>query len=204
MNLFFSYLAVLLFSYLYGSIPFSLIFSRLLKGVDVRQEGSGNVGATNVLVTSGKRAAAFAALFDISKGFLAVIAARFLIGGGMPEMLAGIMAVVGHDFPVYLNFKGGKGISSTAGAIIAMDPYAFALCLLCYLVFLALTRYLILSSLLTVASVLFLFYFLKDSLWCVAFAAAALALALYAHREDISRLASGNEARLGASIERVV
>ena len=204
MNLFFSYLAVLLFSYLIGSIPFSLIFANIIKGVDVRQEGSGNVGASNVLVTTGKRAAALAVLCDITKGFTAVIAARFVIGPGFPEIPAALMAILGHDFPVYLNFKGGKGISSTAGAIIAMNPYVFAVCLLFYVGFLAVTRYLILSSLLTLAAIPVLFYLLKDDPWYVCFAAIALVIALFAHRDDIHRLILGNETPLGASLARVV
>jgi glycerol-3-phosphate acyltransferase PlsY len=203
-NLIFQYFFLGLISYLIGSIPFGLIFAKLIKGIDVRFAGSGNVGATNTLVSAGKRAGALATLFDIAKSFAAVILARLLIGTDIAVVIAGLAVILGHDFSLYLNFKGGKGISPTAGVIIAVDPYAMLVVLLFYLFFLIITRYLILSSLLVLAALPFIFLFLNDGLPYIFFAFAAFLIALYAHREDIKRLFLGNEARIGSALKHMV
>jgi len=199
-----TYILVILLSYLIGSIPFSLIFAKLLKGVDVRRVGTGNVGATNTLVTAGKWAGFLAVMFDITKGFAAVILARILLGSDWSVVLAGVAAIAGHDFPVYLKFTGGKGISTTAGAIMAINPYVMLTALLLYLVFLVITRYLILSSLLALAAVPLLFFFFKDGLPFMVFGIMAFFIGLYAHRQDVERLLSGRELKLEASLKSVV
>ena len=199
-----NYLFLIILSYLIGAIPFSLIFAKLLKGIDVRRAGSGNVGATNTMVSAGKRAAALSALFDIAKGFAAVVAARWLIGSDLAAVLAGLAAILGHDFSVYLNFSGGKGVASTAGAILAVDPYAMFLVLLLYALFLVLTRYLILSSLLVLAALPFIFLFLKDGWPFFFFGLFSFLIGLYAHRDDIDRLRSGKEAKVGSALGRVI
>ena len=195
---------LILISYLIGSIPFSLIFAKLLKGVDVRRRGTGNVGATNTLVTAGRGAGILAVMFDITKGFAAVILARFLIGSDWSVVLAGVAAIVGHDFPVYLKFTGGKGISTTTGAIMAINPYVMLTSLLLYLVFIVITRYLILSSLLALAAIPVLFFLFKDGLPFMVFGVMALLIGLYAHRQDIERLLTGKELKLEASLKSVV
>jgi acyl phosphate:glycerol-3-phosphate acyltransferase len=198
------YLLLLAVSYLIGSIPFSLIFSKILKGVDVRKEGSGNVGAANALALSGKRAAALAATCDIAKGFAAVTLARIFIGSDLSAVLAALTAILGHDFPVYLGFSGGKGISTTAGAIIAFNPYAMAIVMAAYFTSAAVTRYLILSSLISLAVVPIIFLALHEGMTVAMFGPLALLLALYAHREDIKRLMSGKETKLGEAFSRVL
>jgi glycerol-3-phosphate acyltransferase PlsY len=191
-----NYLVTIIVAYLIGSVPFSLIFAKIFRGIDVRQAGTGNVGATNTLVQAGKKAGALAMVFDVAKGVGAVLLARIFVGGPWIEALAGVAAILGHDFSIFLGFKGGKGISSTAGAIIALNPYAMMICLAFYALFFALTRFLILSSLLCLAVMPLVFFFLKDEPAYIVFSLLTLILGLYVHRTDISRLLSGQERKL--------
>jgi len=192
-----SYLALIILSYLIGSIPFSLIFAKLIKGVDVRRMGSGNVGATNTLVSAGKRAGLLAAVFDIAKGFAAVILARYFLGGDGAAVLAGLAAILGHDFSIYLSFSGGKGVAPTSGVVLALNPYVMLVGLSFYLLFLVATRYLILSSLLVLLLFPILFLLFKDRPAYVFYGVAALLIALYAHRQDLLRLLAGQETKFG-------
>jgi glycerol-3-phosphate acyltransferase PlsY len=201
---FLSYLALITLSYLIGSIPFSLIFAKLIKGVDVRRTGSRNVGATNTLVSAGKRAGLLAAVFDIAKGFATVILARYWLGGDGAAVLAGLAAILGHDFSIYLSFSGGKGISTTTGVILALDPYVMLVGLFFYLIFIVATRYLILSSLLVLLLFPVLFLLFKDHPAYVLFGVAALLIALYAHRQDLLRLMAGQETKFGQAPGNVI
>jgi len=114
-------LAVIL-SYLIGAVPFGLLFGRLFSNVDVRTVGSGNIGATNVLRASGKKAAAMTLLADCFKGLLPVLAVQFLFHDDALAALSGVAAVLGHNFPVYLGFKGGKGVATSYGVVLATVP----------------------------------------------------------------------------------
>lgn len=184
-------------SYLAGSIPFSLIFAKIFTGVDVREGGSGNVGATNVLVTTGKkRAAIVSVFFDIAKGFSAVLFARLIFGADIYAYLAGFFAIVGHDFPVFLNFKGGKGIATTVGSIIALNPYAIGFILTAYIISILITRYFILSSLIALATLPVIMWMLGEGIYGVLFGMAALGIAMYVHRKDIDRIIAGKEVKI--------
>lgn len=188
-----------LFAYLVGSIPFSLIFAKIFTGVDVRAGGSGNVGATNVLVTTGKKRAALTAVFfDIAKGFSVVVFARIIFGSDTYAYFAGFFAIVGHDFPVYLNFKGGKGIATTVGSIIALSPYAIWFVLIAYIVSLLVTRYFILSSLVALAALPVIMWMLGEGYLGIVFGVFTFVLAIVVHKKDIDRLLSGNEKKIGA------
>lgn len=189
MNLLFLFLA----SYLIGSLPFSLIFAKLFKGVDVRQVGTGNVGASNTLVSAGKRAGILAALFDLTKGFAVIILARSISNSDWIIALAGFLAIVGHDFPVYLKFKGGKGVATTIGILIAINPYVVWMGMATYIAFLVLTRYLILSTLLAISLMPVLLFYLKEDNWYIIFTVAAAWLMIFVHREDVRRLVEGRE-----------
>lgn len=191
MNLLFLFSA----SYLIGSLPFSLIFAKLFKGVDVRQVGTGNVGASNTLVSAGKRAGILAALFDLTKGFAVIILARSFTNSDWAIALAGFLAIAGHDFPIYLKFKGGKGVATTMGALIAVNPYAVWVGMAIYIVFLILTRYLILSTLLAMSVMPILLFYLKEDIWYIIFAVAAALLMILVHREDLKRLIEGRETK---------
>ncbi|MBI5699220.1 glycerol-3-phosphate 1-O-acyltransferase PlsY [Candidatus Saganbacteria bacterium] len=191
MNLLFLFAA----AYLIGSLPFSLIFAKLFKGVDVRQVGTGNVGASNTLVSAGKRAGILAALFDLTKGFAVIILARSFSGSDGVIALCAFLAIMGHDFPIYLRFKGGKGVATTIGALLAINPYAVWAGMALYIIFLILTRYLILSTLLAISLMPILLFYLKEDIWYIIFAVAAALLMVLVHREDVKRLIEGRETK---------
>ena len=195
---------VITISYLIGAIPFSFIFSKLFTGIDPRKAGSGNVGATNVLVSTGKRRTAILSVFfDIVKGFAVVIFAKIFFGADIYIYLAAFFAIVGHDFPVYLNFKGGKGVATTTGVLIAINPFAIWFCVIAYIISISITRYVILSSLISIAIIPFILWMLGDGILGVLFGILCFTLALYVHKEDIERLISGSERKLSDAIKTV-
>lgn len=189
--------------YLLGSVPFGLVITRLLGLGDIRQIGSGNIGATNVLRTGNKPAALATLLLDSGKGAIAALLAAAMLGGGGGDLgaeaalAAGVAAVFGHNFPVWLTFKGGKGVATTLGTLLATAwPVGLAACGL-WLLTAAITRYSSLSALvaLTVAPVAA--WFLATPLHAAAFALLAV-LAWIRHRENLRRLLNGTESRIGS------
>jgi glycerol-3-phosphate acyltransferase PlsY len=181
--------------YLFGSIPFGLVLTRLAGTQDLRSIGSGNIGATNVLRTGRKGLAAATLLLDALKGTIAVIIAGYY-GGPNAEMLAALGAFLGHLFPVWLKFKGGKGVAVYIGVLIGLFwPAAVVFCVL-WIATAATTRYSSLSAL--VASFItpvFLWWFGQPALASL-FAVLTLLL-FYMHRENIRRLQAGTEGRIG-------
>ena len=137
--------AVLLGAYLLGSVPFSYLVARQ-KGVDVRRVGSGNVGATNVMRNVSVAAGLLAFLLDAAKGAVAVLLARLVEPSGPLPTLAGVLAVLGHMYPVWLRFRGGKGVATGAGAFLPLAPLATVSALVAFGLALAVTRYVSLSS----------------------------------------------------------
>jgi glycerol-3-phosphate acyltransferase PlsY len=181
--------------YLLGSVPFGLLFAWLAGAGDVRRVGSGNIGATNVLRTGKRWAAAATLLFDAGKGLAAVLIARRFLGDG-PALLAGFGAFAGHVFPVWLRFKGGKGMATFVGVMIALDWFAGAGVAATWLGATAIWRTSSLSTL--IAAVLAPFYMLLIREPANAGLAAVLAVLVFiAHRENIKRLIAGTEPRIG-------
>jgi glycerol-3-phosphate acyltransferase PlsY len=186
--------AALGFGYLLGSIPFGLIFGLLAGAGDVRKIGSGNIGATNVLRTGNKWAAVATLLCDAGKGATAVLLAKKY--GVELAVLAGIGAFLGHVFPVWLKFRGGKGFATFLGVMLAFDWQVCLLACATWLVAATLFRMSSLSSLITAAATPIYFALRGENL----FAAAALVLALLIflmHRENIRRILQGIEPRIG-------
>jgi glycerol-3-phosphate acyltransferase PlsY len=185
-----------LLGYLLGSIPFGLVLTRLAGTPDLRSIGSGNIGATNVLRTGRKGLAAATLLCDTLKGTIAVLIAGYL-GGPDAAMLAALGAFLGHLFPVWLKFRGGKGVAVYIGVLIGLFwPAAVLFCAL-WLVTAVLTRYSSLAALVaSVATPIFLWWFGHLAL-ALLFAALTLLL-FYVHRENIKRLQAGSEGRIGA------
>jgi len=188
-------LAALAFGYLLGSIPFGVILTRLAGTEDVRSIGSGNIGATNVLRTGRKGLAAATLLGDALKGAVAVLAFASADDASFP-LVAGFGAFVGHLFPVWLKFKGGKGVSTYIGVLFALAwPVGLLFCLI-WLAAAALTRYSSLAGLIASAAT-------PVALWLggwpqAAILFAVLTLILFArHRENIARLLSGTEGKIG-------
>jgi acyl phosphate:glycerol-3-phosphate acyltransferase len=186
---------LLLVGYLCGSIPFGVIVARCM-GIDLTQVGSGNIGATNVARTLGKPAGALVLLLDGAKGFLPVfLAAR---AGVAPALLAGIAlcAVLGHVFPVWLRFRGGKGVATGLGVLIALAPWAAAGALLLFGVVYGLTRVSALGSL-TAAVAAPLIAWATGAPWpTVALLLCLMVVIVIRHRGNIHRLLTGTEYRV--------
>ena len=188
-------IVALAFGYLLGSIPFGLLFTRAAGLGDVRSIGSGNIGATNVLRTGNKKLAAVTLIFDILKGTAAVLIAG--IYGPDAAIAAGAGAFLGHLFPVWLGFKGGKGVATYLGVLIGL---AWQMALLFAAVWLAvafLLRYSSAAALAAAVVVPVTLYFLGHNLLALVFALMS-ALLFVRHRTNISRLLAGTETRIGA------
>jgi glycerol-3-phosphate acyltransferase PlsY len=196
-------------SYLLGSIPFGYILVRCFQGVDVRSIGSGNIGATNV-ARSGRKGLAIATfLLDAFKGWLPVLLVVKL-GGSLVashaqlEILAtasALSALAGHVFPVWLGFKGGKGVATGFGVFLALAPLAALLALLIFAVIVLLTRYVSLGSILAAAAFPVILYFLERNslpLAALLMSSAAALLVIFRHYQNIGRLFAGTESRVGA------
>lgn len=187
---------VLLGAYLLGSVPFSYLVARR-KGIDVRHVGSGNVGATNVMRSVSVAAGLLAFGLDAGKGAAAVLLAGLIEPSGPLPALAGVLAVLGHMYPVWLGFRGGKGVATGAGAFLPLAPMATLAALAVFAVALALTRYVSLSSILGTATLAVL-AFLGGSPPVVSRAAAGMAVLItWKHRSNLHRIAVGTENRLG-------
>ncbi len=183
----------LVFSYLIGSIPFAFLSSKYIKGIDIRTVGSQNVGATNTLGHAGKLAGSLALIGDIGKGILVVFLAQHFIGDPFWVALSGFLVVLGHDFPIFLKFKGGKGVATTGGVLIGLDwPFALIMVLLWALTILV-TRFYIMSSLIILGLIPF---FMLVTCWQIEYVILYFCLwllALYVHRFDIQRQIEGKE-----------
>jgi glycerol-3-phosphate acyltransferase PlsY len=185
-------------AYLFGSVPFSIVLVRLFRGVDVRTQGSGNAGATNVLRTSGKGLAVLTMLLDVGKGVVGVLLMQSLTYD--PRWLGGAAcaAVLGHVFPVWFGFRGGKGVATAIGSFSVLSPLAVLAVVAVFLVVVAATRYVSLGSV-TAACLLplalRLLFHAPDAV--VVAASATTVLLLVSHRANIHRLLDGTERRLG-------
>jgi glycerol-3-phosphate acyltransferase PlsY len=189
--------AALAAAYLLGSIPFSFLVARQ-RGVDVRAVGSGNVGATNVMRSAGRAAGLVAFVLDFAKGAAATWIARETVGGVVFPSVAALVVVLGHMHPVWLRFRGGKGVATGAGAFLPIAPLPTVGALIVFALVTAATRYVSLGSIVGSAS-LGVLAWLLGSLPPVPLAAAAVAGAItWKHRENVRRLANGTERRMGA------
>ena len=197
-------LAILAAAYLVGSIPWSYLIVRLRQGLDIRAVGSGNVGATNVLRTAGRGAGIAALLLDAGKGVAVVLVTRAMDAPPYVVGVSAVAVVLGHVFPVFLRFRGGKGVATAAGAMGALAPAALALSLVGFLVIVIWKRYVSLGSIL--AAALFpLFAWIGGRLgwvrhegpWVVLSSAAIAAVVLARHGSNLRRLLRGTERRLG-------
>ncbi|HKZ06473.1 MAG TPA: glycerol-3-phosphate 1-O-acyltransferase PlsY [Methylomirabilota bacterium] len=189
-------LAGLVAAYLIGAVPVGVLVARLAGGVDIRRHGSGNIGATNVLRTLGPAAGAITLLGDIVKGFLATSAAGAL--GGEAWLGAGAAAaVVGNCWPVFLGFRGGKGVATGLGAFLRAAPLAVVPAALVWILVVALTRYVSLASILACVGFVVAAWALGAARPVVAGAAAVALIIIWRHQQNIQRLRAGTESRLG-------
>ncbi len=184
--------------YLIGSIPFALLLARRWGTTDLRAIGSGNLGAANVMRASGVTAGVLVALLDLAKGAISVaVAERFSANGAAPA-LAGLAAIVGHIYPVWLRFRGGKGVATACGVFSVLTPAVVPPVLAIFLGTVWLTKYISLGSLLATLALPPIAYAAGSSAPAVVAACVASALIVFRHRTNLSRLRTGTERRIGA------
>jgi glycerol-3-phosphate acyltransferase PlsY len=186
-------------SYLIGAVPFGLLFSRLFSNVDVRTIGSGNIGATNVLRASGKKAAILTLLADILKGFFPVLIVNVLFHDDAATALSGIAAVLGHNFPIYLKFKGGKGVATSLGVVLGVAPWTGLVCILVWLISALIWKYSSLSALIAFACypLITIMVSSENSKPFSILSLFIFGMIYYRHRENIKRLLQGTEPKIG-------
>jgi glycerol-3-phosphate acyltransferase PlsY len=198
--------AALIIAYLLGSVNFAIIITKFFAKEDIRDFGSGNAGMTNVLRTVGKGAAALTFVGDFAKGALAVLIARilFVLIAKQPdffigEYLAAFCGLLGHCFPVFYGFKGGKGIAISAGAMVVLSPLAFVFCLAAFLIFFLLTKIVSVGSLAAAVTFPIAIFVLSASaslihpLWRTGLSALIALMVIFMHRANIVRLIHGEE-----------
>ncbi len=197
--------------YLLGSLNFAVIISRKRYKDDVRTHGSGNAGATNMLRTHGKSAALLTLLGDLLKAVVSVVFVLFLMPGDGFAYIAGLCCMLGHAFPLYYKFKGGKGVVVAAGTMLVLNPVVFLICIVVWIILILLTKYVSLAAI--VAAVLFpllnFFLYVKDYFMTAdyvvpysfliktIFSVLMGILIIWLHRENIVRLMKGTENKLG-------
>lgn len=195
-------LGLLLACYLIGSIPSGLIVSRWMRGVDLRRYGSGNIGATNAFRTLGMAGGALVLAADALKGYLAVSLTMFALLPGLllpvAKVVFGLTAIAGHNWSVFLGFKGGKGIATSLGVLLAISPQVAAMAALLWVAVVALSRYSSLGSVAAAVAVPILMILNGDHPVYIAFGVLAASFALYRHRGNIQRLLKGQELALDA------
>jgi len=186
---------IIVMAYCLGSVPFALLLAR---GDDVRRIGSGNVGAANVLRASGVRAGVLVAMLDIAKGAASVVLAMRLSTDGSVPAAAGFAAILGHIYPVWLRFRGGKGVATACGVFTVLTPLAALPAFAVFIVTAWATRYVSLGSVLATIILPPVAYATGYSTATLTAACAASVLILFRHRGNLARLRAGTERRLGA------
>ncbi len=216
---------VAVMAYLLGSIPFGYLLVRIFHGADIRATGSGNIGATNVARTGAKGLAIATLLLDAAKGFAAVVICNLMwhpwtdargleqvaargdnvaLYVYLPSGIAALLAIAGHMFPVWLKFRGGKGVATAVGAFLALTPLSVALSLAVFAVLVAAFRYVSLGSVAAAAAFPVAFYLLhqqgaqRERLALLPAMVAASLLIIFRHRDNLRRLFAGTENKLGA------
>jgi glycerol-3-phosphate acyltransferase PlsY len=189
--------AVLIIGYLLGSIPFAYLLARRHRGIDLRLAGSGNVGAANLLRTTTKKIGVSAMMLDMGKGVASVLVARQLDPGATGPAVAGVAAVLGHIYPVWLGFRGGKGVATTCGVFSILAPQAAAMSGLLFLITVWWTKYISLGSVIATAMLgpLAMLTGAADVTIVAAFIAAAIVI--HRHRSNLVRVFAGIERRIG-------
>ena len=197
-----SYIATAFMGYLLGSIPTGFLVARA-RGVDIRTVGSGNIGATNAFRVLGKGLGIFVLLMDALKGFVAVLIGAYLISQLLPgaelnnlRITAGIAAILGHNFTCWLHFKGGKGIATSAGVLLALVPWALAIILSIFIILFLTTRYVSVGSIAAAFTLPFATWFTTRDTGLTVVTGAMGALAVLKHRKNIQRLINGTENRI--------
>lgn len=202
----FKFILILLSAYLIGSLPFGYLSGKLIKRIDLRQEGSKNVGATNVFRVVGTLPAIVVLLLDISKGFLSIyLVSLFQLGGStgispqafnLVRILAGLAAIAGHNWTIFLKFRGGKGVATGCGVSLGLAPLPALVSLAIFVVVTGLTRYVSLGSMFAVLAFPLNCLLFKESLILVFFGSIVALVVVARHQANIKRLIAGTENRI--------
>ncbi len=206
-NVMLSLICGILISYLIGAIPFSYILGKCLKGIDIREHGSGNVGATNLIRSAGKAPGLTALFLDALKGFVAVtlVAGFFYKPGILPSVelfriMLGFAAVTGHIWTVFLKFKGGKGVATAIGVFIGLAPLAMVVGIFIWGLSAIIFRYVSLSSIVMALCLPVIMFILHTPKEYILFACLLSVFIIYKHRANISRLIKGTEYKIGQKV----
>lgn len=198
-----AFIASVLLAYLVGSFPTSFVLTKSLKGIDIRQVGSKNAGATNVLRAAGKIPALITLIIDIFKGFfvVAILAPLFYpsISGvdyDFYRIFLGLVAVCGHIWPVFLGFKGGKGVATTIGVGLVIAPVPLTVTLFLWVAICSTTKYVSLSSIISLMIFPVLTAVFNFSIYIIIFSSVICAIVIYKHKENIGRLMKGEENKI--------
>ncbi|MGQ9007731.1 glycerol-3-phosphate 1-O-acyltransferase PlsY [Bacillus stercoris] len=185
---------LIILAYLIGSIPSGLIVGKLAKGIDIREHGSGNLGATNAFRTLGVKAGSVVIAGDILKGTLAT-ALPFLMHVDIHPLLAGVFAVIGHVFPVFAKFKGGKAVATSGGVLLFYVPLLFITMVAVFFIFLYLTKFVSLSSMLTGIYTVIYSFFVHDTYLLIVVTLLTI-FVIYRHRANIKRIINKTEPKV--------
>ncbi len=182
-------------AYLLGAIPTGFIIVKLLKGIDIREHGSGNIGATNVKRVLGTAWFFIVLFLDAMKGLLPVLLAKIFYGETMPhlEVIAGAFAVIGHTFTVFLKFKGGKGVATALGVFLGLAPFSVLSCMAVFFILLAFFGYISLGSIAAAALLPVFVFIYGEGMSVLALAVVLAVFIIYKHKDNISRLINGTE-----------
>ena len=193
-------MAIIIVAYLIGSIPFALLLARRFGEADLRRVGSGNLGAANVMRASGVAAGLLVAALDMTKGAASVwLAARGSAGAALPAA-AGLAAIIGHIYPVWLRFRGGKGVATACGVFAVLTPLALPPALAVFVAVVWMTKYISLGSVVATIALPPLAYALGSPAPSVLAAFAAAIVIVFGHRSNVWRLRTGTEPRLGVRV----
>ena len=192
-------------AYLLGSIPTAIWLGKAKYGIDVREHGSNNAGATNTFRVLGKKPGVIVLFIDILKGFIAVFL-PFIFGIGEwgsnhlieVQLVAALCAVSGHVLPIFANFRGGKGVATSLGVIVGVHPIAAGICVAVFLIVFVISKYVSLGAMIAACCfpILLAFYFKVDSVWLLSFSVLLSAVVVYVHKKNIGRLLRKEENKM--------
>lgn len=194
------FILIVIIAYLLGSIPFGMI-AATQRGIDIRKYGSGNIGTTNVLRTLGAKAAVITLIGDILKGTLAVLIMKGFRGTEIWIALAGLAAIIGHNWPVFLKFKGGKGVATSFGVFLGIWPLAALVGAGIWLTVVSIWRYSSLGALVSFLCLPFLIYKFNGPNTYIGLSVLVAILIVYRHRDNIKRLWQGTESKIGQKVK---
>jgi len=189
------YLIFAVVAYLLGSIPSALVVGKIGFNIDVREHGSGNLGATNAFRVLGVKAGSIVVIADILKGTVATILPTLIFSADVHPLIIGLFAVIGHTYPIFANFKGGKAVATSGGIFLGINPLLFLIMVLTFLITLFITKYVSLSSMITGVVTTIIAFFFKD-VGVIIMAAALTAFVFYRHIDNIKRIIKKEEPKI--------